>query len=80
MIKIFKKVSLILTITVVTLEIFGAILGFLNIIPNGSPAIISIFADKKVSLWHPKNITFCQFNRVYNLFQSMAKKKLLHNI
>jgi hypothetical protein len=58
MIKIFKKVSLILTITVVTLEIFGAILGFLNIIPNGSPAIISIFADKKVSLWHPKNITF----------------------
>jgi len=49
---------LILIITIVVLEFFGLILSSLRIIPNGSPAVLSLFADKKLTYWHPKNITF----------------------
>lgn len=54
----FKKISLILIITVFFLEIFGLILSKMRIIPNGSPAVVSIFAHEKWTYWHPKNITF----------------------
>ena len=58
MLIIFKRTSLIIIITIFTLEIFGIILSSLRVIPNGSPAVISIFAHNKWSLWHPKNISF----------------------
>ncbi len=55
---ILKRISIIIIITIFLLEIFGVILSSLRIIPNGSPAVMSIFAHKKWSLWHPKNISF----------------------
>jgi hypothetical protein len=54
----FKKTTLIIIITVIILELIGLILSSLRIIPNGSPAVMSLFADKKLTYWHPKNITF----------------------
>ena len=54
----FKKTTLIIIITIIILEIIGLTLSFLRIIPNGSPPVISLFADKKLTNWHPKNITF----------------------
>lgn len=56
--KFVKETLIIFLIFFFLIELVGFILGFLRIIPNGSPAVISIFADRKLSYWHPKNITF----------------------
>ena len=53
-----KKTFIISLISFFLIELTGFTLGFFRIIPNGSPAVMSIFADSKLSYWHPKNITF----------------------
>ena len=53
----FFKSSLILLITLV-FEISGFIFSYFKIIPRGSPAVISLFANKDWSIWHPTNIKF----------------------
>ncbi len=52
------KLVLIFIITIFIFEITGIILASLKIIPRGSPAVVSLFAHEKWSVWHPKNISF----------------------
>ena len=56
--KLFFKFILIFIIIIFIFELVGLILGSFKIIPRGSPAVISLFAHKKWSIWHPKNISF----------------------
>ena len=56
--KLLKTSFLIFLITIILLELFGILLSKFKIIPSGSPAVISLFANKNYSVWHPKNISF----------------------
>ena len=48
----------IVLITVIVVEFAGFIFAKIGIIPSGSPAVISLFADKNYGVWHPKDIKF----------------------
>ena len=58
MLTYFKRIFLIGLITIFFLEVVGILLSKLSIIPKGSPAVISVFANSKWSYWHPKKISF----------------------
>ena len=45
-------------ITLIIIEFSGFIFAKIGIIPSGSPAVISLHADKNFGVWHPKNIKF----------------------
>ena len=55
---LIKNTFIISFITFIMLETFGFFLSKINVIPSGSPAVISLFADKNFAVWHPKNMKF----------------------
>ena len=55
---LIKNTFIISFITFIMFETFGFFLSKINVIPSGSPAVISLFADKNFAVWHPKNMKF----------------------
>ena len=45
----------IVLITVIVVEFAGFIFAKIGIIPSGSPAVISLFADKNYGVWHQRH-------------------------